>query len=557
MRKKKIILYTLLLISCLSYEFLFSNSLFLKGKNSYIFSIPRLLLYILLFFIASRVSNRIINNRIKFEENKKKKNIVDAFLIISFIFIILADLLYLVLGKTNVMSQGIILILLCYIVFLFLFYGTNYKLNILLLCAVCFIYSMVVTPMHAIDETSHFLSSYNISRFDYNWDNGYEFDTNLYTITRFKNYSFNEELFKHYTKEKMTNKDMWYKPYKICKYMYIPSSIGIFVSEKLNGTIMDTFYLGRFFNSLITIVGIALLLKITNYHKNIYISILTTPYFLLLGSTYNVDAIGNICVLLFVSYIINLYKSKDKYLNKNNTLIITVLMLSICLYKGASYFLIFLLLFLIKNKIPKKYKWLSIIYFIVFSLIIYSQMKPDSLNTGDVSITGNPNTKEQLKFLFSSPIVFIKVYGLHFINTILNVSYYEGLLGTYFYPLCSKYFLGFYLIYLVYMTLTEDNEVFNIKDKIYNIIVFLLIFFFTSTGLYLGYTGVGRINIEGYQTRYLFPILPLLLITLSNKRIKIVKDEKYDIINYGLILFLNISFIIIIVFFNAYEYWIK
>ena len=319
---------------------------------------------------------------------------------------------------------------------------------------------------------------------------------------------------------------------------------------------MDTFYMGRFFNSLVTILGIALLLKITNKKKNVYIAIITTPYFLLLGSTYNVDAIGNLAILLFVSYVLNIYRSKDKYLSKKNVLFISILMLLIVLYKGASYFLIFLLLILIYKKVPKNKKWIIPLYLIPFLILIYLEMKPEALNTGVTAITGEPNPTEQLKFLFSSPLVFIKVYGLHFVSCFFTAGYYEGLLGTHFYPFCSTYFTLFYIIYLLYMGFSSDDDSYSSKTSIIIVIIALLLFFFTSTGLYLGYTGVGRIIIEGYQSRYMYPIFFLLLLTINNKRIKVLKDKNYDIINYGLVLFLTMAFIFIIVYANAYEYWL-
>lgn len=556
MKNKKILLSILLFISCLSFELFFCNSLFLKGKSGYVFSFARLFLYLVLFFIEYKLSNRIIKNRVEYEKEKKKINIIDIFLIICFSVAIIADIVFILLHKTNLMSQGIIIVLLCYIVFLYFFYGKNYKLNILLLCSVCFIYSMVVTPMHAIDETTHFVSSYNLSKLDYNWSNGYEFDSNLYNITQYKNYYYNESLFVSYKSDVIDGSKTGYKTYSICKYLYIPSSIGIFVSETLHGTIMDTFYMGRFFNTLFTLLGIGLLLKIIKTKKNAYIAIVTTPYFLLLGSTYNVDALGNLAILLFVAYILNIYRSKDKYITKKNILFISILMLLIVLYKGASYFLVFLLLGLIFKKIPKNKRWFIPLYFIPFLLLIYLEMKPEALNTGVVAITGEPNPTEQLKFLFSSPFIPIKVYGLHFVNCFFTAGYYEGLLGTHFYPFCSTYFTLFYIVYLLYMGFSSDDESYKPKTRLFIVLVSLLLFFFTSTGLYLGYTGVGRIGIEGYQARYMYPIFFLLLLVINNKRIIVLKDKNYDIINYGLVLFLNMAFIFIIVFANAYEYWL-
>ena len=55
--------------------------------------------------------------------------------------------------------------------------------------------------------------------------------------------------------------------------------------------------------------------------------------------------------------------------------------------------------------------------------------------------------------------------------------------------------------------------------------VFALIYCFISGIFYLACTSIGFIGIEGYQVRYIFPIISLLIISLSNKTLKNSKDE--------------------------------
>ena len=46
-----------------------------------------------------------------------------------------------------------------------------------------------------------------------------------------------------------------------------------------------------------------------------------------------------------------------------------------------------------------------------------------------------------------------------------------------------------------------------------------------SLMLYISFTKVGKLSINGYQPRYMFPILPLLLFCLSSNNI-IVKNKE-------------------------------
>ena len=78
----------------------------------------------------------------------------------------------------------------------------------------------------------------------------------------------------------------------------------------------------------------------------------------------------------------------------------------------------------------------------------------------------------------------------------------------------------------LFMGLSSDDKMLNIKEKALVFIVSCLVFYFTSTGLYLSFTPVGEFIIKGYQARYVWPVIPLLLMLLSNKKIKIVNSYK-------------------------------
>ena len=76
------------------------------------------------------------------------------------------------------------------------------------------------------------------------------------------------------------------------------------------------------------------------------------------------------------------------------------------------------------------------------------------------------------------------------------------------------------MLYILYVSITEDDYNFKIKDKVIFLITFLLVLGMTSGILYLAFTPVGATYISGYQTRYILPILPLMLFCLSNDMLK-------------------------------------
>ena len=65
------------------------------------------------------------------------------------------------------------------------------------------------------------------------------------------------------------------------------------------------------------------------------------------------------------------------------------------------------------------------------------------------------------------------------------------------------------------------------KEKVILIITYLATVFLTSLALYITYTPVGLEQINGYQGRYLFPIIALPLMCLSGKHLK--SDNNKDV----------------------------
>ena len=88
----------------------------------------------------------------------------------------------------------------------------------------------------------------------------------------------------------------------------------------------------------------------------------------------------------------------------------------------------------------------------------------------------------------------------------------------------------FMITLLVYIAILDDSKKFNIKEKIIFSISFLAVFFMTSVVLYLNFTKVGSGTINGYQARYLFPILSLIFMGMNLKCVSVKKSENTVII---------------------------
>lgn len=560
--KKKIFqYYAIFILAILDVEIFFCNASFVSGFLRktfvpYTFSLARIFLYIVLFALYCLLRKKIISNRMTYDSKEHPKFL--NYIIICLISIIVIITLGLTLiNRMTIIGLSICCLISIYLIFLLFFHSDNFKLNVFLTCFISLIFCITTDAIHPIDEMIHFTTAYNRAHGNFGDKISYS-NSSLDAIPGWANFNSLSSLQVHYDKtpylvEKKTER--W--PSSGSSIPYIPQTIGIFVSEVFNGTIMDTFYFGRIFNSLFFLFGVYFLMKVAKNKINCICVVLLTPFLLLLSGTYNVDAFGIITVLLFSSYLLSIVLDKEKLkLSSKDFIILIGLSFLILSFKSASYCFIFCLYFLLLKKIPKKQKMVIILIFILLMCIALKLMIPSDSNSGD-SRGGDTSFIRQLNFLFSSPIVFIKVYLLHTLNTFLSINFYQELNSTTFFGNYSAYLTIIYLVYLLLVGLSDDDEKvrFNVIEKVIIFITVCLLFYFTSTTMYLAFTPVGEVIIKGYQSRYIFPFLALILMLCNNNFIKVKLGKNYYLKLYTMSLAILLLYTYCAVFSRIIKYF--
>ena len=189
--------------------------------------------------------------------------------------------------------------------------------------------------------------------------------------------------------------------------------------------------------------------------------------------------------------------------------------------------MVFMLPIIPTLKKNKKYLPIIITVFLIAciilgTLVIYVK---NTRIISDTRANGNVSVSEQLENLLHNPIFDIRLLILHIRNTLFNFNWLTMLNDQVFFTHNATYVMLPLLLFLLYVALTEDDYNFKVKDKIVMILSFLLTFFMTSMVLYLSFTPVGKLSIDGYQTRYILPILSLLLFCVSNNKVKTIKSK--------------------------------
>jgi uncharacterized membrane protein len=437
--------------------------------------------------------------------------------------------------KERTLAIGTITVLLAS---LFVIYVSNdiNKNVIVVTCTFGIIFSFTTSFNHAIDEKKHFMSALNVSLLNFDFANNPLTDKQIEELPQLTKFTAIDQFLKNNYEQQTTDEvnldDAPSTPTSYSVITYLASGAGIAIARFLKGSIIDMYIAGRIMNLIVYTILIYIAMRILPFKKNIFFIIAFMPYMLLLAASYSIDGICFGTLYIFCAYCLKLYKECET-ISLKQFVILAILFGIMLIGKGVGYMGVGILIFmlpLIKTiKKNKKYIPIMIVCGIIFvilatAFIIYmknTQISSEPDTRGAAGING----VEQLKVILTHPIFDIKLAIYHFKTTLLCFNWYVNLHQGTFFTKNAEYTMFVILLFVLYVSLTEDEHNFKIKDKIILIIAFLLAYGLTSVILYLSFTPVGVLYIAGYQTRYIFPILPLVLSCISNNKVKYMKTE--------------------------------
>lgn len=561
--KKSITIYTLisLILAIIVFEFGYCNTIFIKqilNKEiiTYNFSLCRVFIYILFIILYCIFKNKFVDEAVKTMENKYKRviaEIVILLLIINFstmlVFIIKLDLPYARAASIEIIAS--------FLISLFIIYISNdfIKNAIITSCTFGILFAITTNFNHAIDEKRHFMTALNVSFFNFDYIDNPITDVEIEKLPQLSKFTVIDEFLQKKYDENLTRevnmKDIPSIPtnYNFC--MYIFSGIGILIARILNGTIIDIYICGRLMNLVLYTILIIIAMKLLPIKKNIFFLIAFMPYMLLLASSYSVDGICLGTLYIFVAYCLKIYKESDTITLKQ-LLILLGLFIIMLIGKGSAYILVGSIVFILplyktlkQNKRYIPFIIIGTIIFVILAIVFLMYLKNNNVTSaGDSRGEDGINAVEQLNFLVKNPLHDLKLAITHIQETLLSFEWYANLYPTVFFTDYSNSIFFIMMLFILYVAITEDDNNFKIKDKIVLIITFILVYGMTSGILYLIFTPVGAPYISGYQTRYIFPILPLVLMCISNKNIKVVEKNNRNMnIALGTGLFLTLGII--------------
>ena len=316
--------------------------------------------------------------------------------------------------------------------------------------------------------------------------------------------------------------------------LYLASSTAFFIGKILGLNGILAIYLAKIFNFIIFLILGYLSMKYIPFGKWIVAIILFLPMSLQQAVSVSADSFLNAISIFFICYTIYLCGNTNE-INIKNKILYIAMGIIISISKVVYISIIgFSLLIIGNKKVKNKEKGVFLSTLIIISVIsgiiwfFIMQSYPVAESNLTYNETYNINLKEQVMNIIKNPMIFVTVLN----NTFKGGFYVESIVGSLMgwlnIEIPRLVTIGFIVLLSLSPFLEENKVTLNIKQKIWNIIIFLGTYILIILAAYVSWTTVNLDKVMGVQGRYFLPIiiLPLLCLCDKDRYIKF-KNIKY------------------------------
>lgn len=319
---------------------------------------------------------------------------------------------------------------------------------------------------------------------------------------------------------------------------HIPGNISFCIARQFNLDFYTTYCLTRFLYLILYTMICYFAIKKLKSGKRIMTVIALFPQCLYLVTTVSYDWWVISFMLLGFSYFFYEKQQPDKSLKWSNTWIMCGSFFLACLPKQAYILCMFLPFLINKEEFKTNKKKRKIFYLFVFGsialLTITLLIRTASTMSigGDIRGGSNVNSVEQIKYILANPFDFANMlYGF----TLSSISILSGInMITHFGYLGAGWGGDFLILLLIFVIITDKNKFdkasTTLISKLLIITGFIASVAFIAASFYIVFTQVGANTINGFQYRYIIPLLfPFAAIIGSWKIKNNINKIHYDL----------------------------
>lgn len=307
---------------------------------------------------------------------------------------------------------------------------------------------------------------------------------------------------------------------------YLPQATGIKIGMIEGMQPIDAQFLARYLNLLSYILMIILSIAIIPRGKWFIAFIGVLPPSLFLASSLSADSLNIAWNILFVSYIMRLYLQKKKVTLKQG-LIVFALGVGLFMLKVAYVPILVIMLALKPSVIKPKAKWLLFLSIVLLGTIMY--------------VVWSSNWSSLNALVDTSVQMSLIVHNIHkaMVAILLNIYYLPSMLLNQhtMYVVIAIITLTLMIGRIFSMKLVKPRSLLELlvayKLQLLGLVALVGSLGLTYAALLLTWTNIseyGWLNIQGFQGRYIIPLLPLLVLVYylpgTPKKNKELKQSK-------------------------------
>lgn len=306
---------------------------------------------------------------------------------------------------------------------------------------------------------------------------------------------------------------------------YLPASLVIAVGRMANLTPLLLLYGGRIANAITYAVLMSCAVRWMPVQKWTLFLIAMTPMPLVQAGALSADIVTNGAAFLGIAMVLHYAICAERITLRDVaalTLVLTVLALS-----KQAYCLLTLVFFMIPaRKLGSRRQWAlaaTVVIGVPFLLDLAWSLSVKAIYT---PLQAGVNPPAQLRYILHHPQAYaMLLWDRVTVHTLCLDTFNVICLMDVFLP---KWVQWFYLATVVTTAVldTDDSLTLGMQARLISLAVYLLELVGVFTLIYMSWNAVGAASLEGMHPRYLFPVLPLLLLPLRGLLVAILRKYR-------------------------------
>ncbi len=328
---------------------------------------------------------------------------------------------------------------------------------------------------------------------------------------------------------------------------YMPQALGMLVGRVLGLSPLLLMYLGRLVNMLVALALTTYAIKVTPVAKWTFFLLSLAPMAVFLRSSLSADAPANAAAIMLTAVIARYAFDKETVLDRRGLLTIVLLSIFLALTKLVYFVLPALCVLIPASKFASRRQWTlfcaGLMALSVMAALTWYMVSHDILVSPIMTISGGGSLKPlntfsltgQLASVLSHPVQYLAmVAGNLWDFGAIYLQQYIGVLGWLDTPLPEWLLISFGFMLLL-VALVDGPRAHHVTigtgSKIVLLALFLVVLLLTWSAVYFSIEVGATVRGSMIQGRYLIPIMPLLALFLSTRRLSLgLSDRRLSII---------------------------